>query len=119
MSLKQLLPWWMKIAGKVVLSRIPAGYQFWQHVNLFVHGDMANPAYALGVVRGHLDRAGWLDFKDRTVLELGPGDSLATAVIARTLGARRTVLVDVGAFATRDVAPYVRLIDYLRQHGFA
>jgi len=52
------------------------------------------------------------------VLELGSGDSLFTAVIARSLGATKTWLVDIGSFATTDMLLYTDLIDYLRQQGY-
>jgi SAM-dependent methyltransferase len=119
MSLKQSLPWWSKMAGKIVLSRLPAGYRAWERVGLFVHGAMDRPEYAWRVVSEHLARAGWDDLSGRTVVELGPGDSLATAVIARTLGARMVWLVDAGAFARSDLAPYVRLAHLLRTMGFS
>ena len=117
MSLKRILPWWSKMAGKIVLSRLPAGYRVWERVGLFVHGAMDRPDYAWRVVTGHLAQAGWPDLAGRVVVELGPGDSLATALIGRTLGAREIWLVDAGPFARMDLAPYVRLAAFLRGHG--
>jgi SAM-dependent methyltransferase len=119
MSLKRAIPWWAKIGGKLVLSRLPFGYRFWRGMNLFVHGAMQRPQYAVGVVRTHLGRVGWSDLTGRTILELGPGDSLATAVISKALGATRVILVDVGDFATRDLAPYRELAAYLRSEGLS
>ena len=55
------------------------------------------------------------DFK---VLELGPGDSLFTIMIAKALGASRTWLVDAGSFATTDMAKYDQMLDFLRERGF-
>lgn len=117
MSLKTRLPWWSKIGAKIVLSRLPAGYRAWERAGLFVHGAMDDPAYAIRVVRAHLARAGWPDFAGRRLVELGPGDSLATAVIARALGATETWLVDAGAFARTDMEPYIRLASALRAEG--
>lgn len=34
------MPWQVKIAGKLLLSRIPAGDNFWKRVNLFRLGGM-------------------------------------------------------------------------------
>ena len=115
MPLKRVLPWWAKIGAKVLLARLPARYGFWRRMNLFLHGDMVNPAYALGVVRGHVRHAGRSDLRGCTVLELGPGDSLSTAVIAKALGAQRTILVDAGRFATTEMKHYHALADHLRQ----
>jgi SAM-dependent methyltransferase len=116
-SLKHAVPWWGKMAGKIVLSRLPAGYRVWERVGLFVHGAMDDPAYAWRVVSEHVARAGWTDLSNKVIVELGPGDSLATAVIAHALGARETWLVDAGAFARTDLAPYVRLAAFLRGKG--
>ena len=117
MSLKKMVPWWTKLAGKIVLSRVPAGYRVWERVGLFVHGAMDRPDYAWRVVTEHMARAGWADLSGRVVVELGPGDSLATAVIARTLGAAEVWLVDAGAFARTDLAPYAQLAAALRVKG--
>jgi hypothetical protein len=117
MSLRTAVPWWGRIGAKIVLSRMPAGYRFWRRLNVFVHGDMANPEYALSVVRWHLEHIGRRDFTGLTVLELGPGDSIGTAVIAKALGARRTILVDAGPYATPDPQRYRALADFLRARG--
>ena len=115
--MKSAVPWWTKVAAKILLSRLPAGYRVWERLGLFVHGAMDDPAYAWRVVSEHIGRAGWSDLDGRVVVELGPGDSLATAVIARTLGARETWLVDAGRFARLELAPYVRLAQFLRSKG--
>ncbi len=50
------VPWQVKIAGKLLLSRIPAGYRFWKRVKLF--GGMEEPDYAHDVFMrhyGHVD----------------------------------------------------------------
>lgn len=117
MTLKTLVPWWGKLAAKVVLSRLPAGYRVWERVGLFVHGAMDDPEYAFRVINEHVARAGWTNLEGRTVVELGPGDSLATAVIAPALGGRETWLVDAGAFARTDLALYVRLSRFLESKG--
>jgi SAM-dependent methyltransferase len=117
MALKRWVPWWAKIGAKILLSRTGIDYTRWQRLGLFVHGAMDRPAYALGVVRAHLARVGWSDCRGRTVLELGPGDSLATALIARALGATRVYLVDAGRFATADLAPYRELQRLLEEEG--
>jgi len=115
--MKRFVPWWAKVWAKVLLSRVPVRYRVWQRLNLFVHGRMDKPEYALRVVRSHLERLGWRDFAGKTLLELGPGDALSTAVIAKALGAKRTYLVDSGPFAETAAAPYIQLAQYLRAAG--
>jgi hypothetical protein len=116
-SVKQLVPWWAKIGAKVVLSRSRLDYGWWQRLGLFVHGQMDRPAYAYQVVRSHLERVGWTDLAGRTIVELGPGDSLATAVIAKALGAERCYLSDAGPFANAEPATYIGLQDFLASQG--
>lgn len=118
-DLKRRVPWWLKIGAKVALSRVPVRYRFWQKMDLFVHGRMDRPEYALQVLGSHLARLGWSDLQGKAVLELGPGDGLTTAVIARALGARRVLLVDSGAFARTDPGMYVALAATLRAQGMA
>jgi hypothetical protein len=40
-------------------------------------------------------------------VELGPGDSIASAIIGAAFSVRRTYLIDVGNFASNDVSFYV------------
>lgn len=111
-------PWWLTLAGKLVLSRLPLNYSFWAQMGLFRHGGMDNPEYAISVFRAHAKAAGMQDrLSGKVVLELGPGDSVATAVIAAGAGAS-TILVDAGDFAARELAPYkllARLVGNDRQ----
>lgn len=116
-AIKQNLPWWAKIAAKLVLSRMPAAYGLWQRLGLFRHGYMDTEQYALDVFGSHVERAGLAGrLAGKTVLELGPGDSVATALIAAAHGAR-ALLVDAGAFARLDVAVYRQLADALCAAG--
>jgi len=117
MTLKALVPWWAKISAKVALSRVRIDQSWWQKHGLFVHGAMHEPNYAFRVVRSHLDRVGWTTLEGKVVLELGPGDSLATAVIASALGAQRTYVSDMGAFAHADVKSYLALQTFLEETG--
>jgi SAM-dependent methyltransferase len=100
------LPWWLKMALKGVLTRLPVPYGFWRRLNMFRHGIMDEFGYAERVTRAHLRRADGELETGFTALEIGPGDSLLSAVCARSAGAGRIYLVDVGRFAVRDVEPY-------------
>lgn len=115
--MRELIPWWGRIGIKLALSRVPAGYQLWRRLRIFRHGEMHDPAYALGVFRAHFAHARIPAGAPFVALELGPGDSLASAVIAAAHGATCTYLVDVGAFASRDLRIYRALCGYLRQQG--
>jgi SAM-dependent methyltransferase len=125
---KKAIPWWLKIGAKIVLARLPIPYTFWKRVGLFELGDMNHPKRALEIFLEHartgdvvIEEGSLLKFKMRgdiyAVLELGPGDSLFTALISKSLGASQTWLVDVGSFATKDSRAYANMIDCLYQHG--
>ena len=105
MNPKKWIPWQAKIAAKIVLSRLPIPYRFWRAVSCFDLGPMEKPEYAYAVFREHYDRAAPPAPEDGFVcLELGPGNTLFTAVIARAFGAKKTYLVDEGAFAAESPA---------------
>jgi hypothetical protein len=52
-----------------------------------------------------------------TLLELGPGDSVATGFLGRAVGFERVILVDVGAFADLRPASLTALRDSLARAG--
>lgn len=111
--LSNWVPWWTKIPAKLVLSRLPVSYRFWRRVGLFGHGGMLDPGYASDVFYKHFEQARAVLPAGFRVLELGPGDSLATALFAFGEGADGTFLVDTGEFASRDSEAYRRLAERL------
>ena len=118
MKIKSILPWWSKIAAKVVLARLPVDYRFWQKIGLFRHGHMDQSEYAIGVINGHLRRAGLgHDLADKLVLELGPGDTISNALITSVYGGE-AILVDAGDFAEKNLTSYQALANHLVAQGF-
>lgn len=116
-GLKQKVPWWLKVSGKIILSRMPANYGLWQRVGLFRHGYMDQTNYAYGVFNAHVVRSGLEGkLKGKTILELGPGDSIASAIIAFSHGAQ-AVLVDAGPFAKSTPGAYSELVKHLADLG--
>ncbi len=117
MKMISIMPWWSKIVLKIILSRIPIKYSFWRRLGIFRHGYMAQSSYGFDVFNNHLSRAG-LNGKlyGKVVLEIGPGDSIATAIIAASYGAK-AILVDVGKFATNDMSKYDDIIVILKRAG--
>lgn len=96
------------------MARLPFGYSVWRRLGVFQHGTMERPAYALSVFTRHYDRA----FFGRkgggfVALELGPGDSVVSALIAYSYGAQSSYLTDVGDFATRDMKVYREMAAHL------
>ncbi len=126
---RKTVPWWVRIGAKIILAQLPVSYSFWKRLRLFEHGDMNQPECALDTFIEHARTAGFLATElpvprlkatgDFSMLELGPGDSLFSAVIAGALGVSRSWLVDVGPFATTDMDDYMRLFDLMRQKGYS
>lgn len=116
--LKSLVPWQVRIALKVVLARLPVSFGTWRRLRLFQHGSMHQASYVWFVFERHL--AAHLapgGLAGRTLLELGPGDGIASGLLASCLGAERTVLVDAGDFASRDPRTYDPMIEDWEARG--
>ncbi len=117
-NLKQHIPWQAKIVAKIILTRLPLDYGFWERVSLFKHGAMEDPEYAYGVFRRHF---GQVQFPRKTggfvALELGPGDSLYSALIAKGFGASKVYLVYTAGFARTDPNSYRNMASYLCGRG--
>jgi hypothetical protein len=104
---RRFAPWRVKLGVKVAVGLLPIPYSLWRRTGLFRHGEMLNPEYARQVVRNHTARAALAP--GFVALELGPGDSLASGIVASSLGASRTWLVDTGRFAEARPDRYRRL----------
>lgn len=114
--LKVGVPWYAKICAKLVLARIPLPYGLWKRIGIFDNGPMQRSSYALQVFKSHYG-AGTVP-PGFTCLELGPGDSLLSALFARAHGASRVYLVDVGRFASDDCETYRQAARELKAAGY-
>jgi len=132
MAIKKFFPWWVRIITKILLAKLPISYSFWKKIRLFEHGDMNQPNRAFDIFFEHAKTADILDLsandfpkfkilknnQDFTVLEIGPGDSLFTGVIAYSFGATKSWLVDTGPFASNEMRIYRQLIEFLETKGY-
>ena len=57
-SLAGGMPWWAKITGKVILSRLPVSGRVCQKLGLFSPGLMHRPDYAISVFDAHYHAVG-------------------------------------------------------------
>jgi SAM-dependent methyltransferase len=116
--LRSSVPWWLKCALKLALVSLPVDYRLLRGLSLAGHGGMRRPPFAHDAFRRHYEDG---DFHRKaggfTVLELGPGDALTAALVARAYGAASSCHVDVAPFATRDVAVYRAVARHLREQG--
>lgn len=120
MKIKEIFPWWLKILLKLIFARMPFGYNFWRRIGLFRHGRMDNLEYAEKTFHEYFSVAGINpnEMKGKTLLELGPGDTIIMALIASSYGIK-TVLLDVDNFAVNDVSLYKSLAQDLLIKGYA
>jgi hypothetical protein len=117
-TLAARIPWWGKIGAKLILACLPVDDRLWKQLNLFRHGAMEEPAYAYGVCKKHFERLRFSKPHESFVgLELGPGDSLLSAMVAHSFGASAYYLIDSGAFARADLKPYRAMGNLLKELG--
>jgi Methyltransferase domain len=77
---------------------------------------MDKPTYAFSTFVRHYDSAGFENNDDQFVmLELGPGDSISSGVIARCFGAKKSYLVDKGNDAIASSTSYIPLFEFLKE----
>lgn len=115
--IKEKTPWHAKMLAKIITSRLPGGYRLLHRFNLSDLGKMQDPNYAFSVFKQHYDRAGLT--KGFVGLELGPGDSLFSALTSWAVGSSKCYLIDVADFATKDINSYKAMINFLNEKGFA
>ena len=111
------VPWYLKIILKIILSRFPLNYSFWQKIGLFRHGHMDKIDYIIKVFERHIQFAN-LDknnLEGKHFIELGPGDSILSALLAYSYGAKLT-LVEVGHFVMEDFNFYKNIVLTRKSH---
>jgi SAM-dependent methyltransferase len=113
------IPWYARIAAKMALSSMPVPYSFWKKIGIFVHGEMQDPAYALRVFNKHFTGSGVSGRSGLVGLEMGPGDSIGSAVAAKAMGFSAFYLVDAGDYANRDIETYKEMGRLCAREGFA
>jgi len=110
--------WIIKIILKIILFRLPFAYQVWKKIGIFRHGKMDNVDYAFNTFLMHIKNLN-LDINDiqgKVVLEIGPGDSVATALIVSSLGAK-CILIDANNFISNNLDFYQKLHKKLLNFG--
>ena len=112
MGVSQHIPWWAKISAKIALSKAPISYELWRSIGIFRHGKMIEASYSRRVFESHMATlAAHACVAPTSLLELGPGDSVSTAIWAQSHGVSSTALVDAGRFATSDVSAYKNALE--------
>ena len=114
------IPWFLKMTGKMVIAQIPLPHNIWYRLGVFKHGQMQDFNYAHFVFRHHLTLAGLEDIKGnrrKVLLELGPGESLFSAVLAIAYGFHGSILLDVGNYSLPEIDVYREFARWLQSRG--
>ena len=111
--------WRFKLLLKILLSQFNIPYSFFKNFPIFKHGKMNSVDYAINVFISRIEIICPLqNLTGKKLLELGPGDSLASAVLGSTFGSE-VVLVDVSSYASCDTNFYIDLTSRLRSMGLS
>ena len=104
--------------SKILLTRFPIDYKT-KKLMFSKHGEMENHNYAFDIFNKHIINTGYTSewFKDRIVLELGPGDSLFSSIVAKAYGASGSIMVDTESYANVDFKNYLHMIDFIKKKG--
>lgn len=114
------MPWQAKVTAKLLLSRIPLRSSVRQKLGMFRHGRMTDLDYASKIFKRHFSHASFPRKHSAFVaLELGPGDSLLSALIAKSFGASMTYLIDTGDYAVSDGRFYQDMLKKVAVEGFS
>ena len=113
------MKWRIKIIVKILLSKLPIPYSIWKLLGLFKHGKMDSYDYAIKIFNLHFRRAyPTIVPKNIQILELGPGDSIAAGIIGYANGVKKTYLIDIDNYATKNLNFYKNLAKILKFKGF-
>ncbi|WP_207223285.1 methyltransferase domain-containing protein [Leptolyngbya iicbica] len=109
------MSWRIKILVKIILKRLPIRYSLWKKIGIFKHGRMESVEYSYIIFKKHLENVNpSLGFVS---LELGPGDSVLSAVMSKAFGGSCSYLVDSGYFANFESDIYKNAESFLRDAG--
>lgn len=109
-----MTPWWLKFTAKLAFARVPLARSLASRVGMYRLGSMKRPECAFDCFLNHYNR---VEFAGKgsgfMQLELGPGDSLFSALAGYSHGCAGTWLVDAGKHACTDVILYRDMLDYI------
>ena len=104
------MKWLFLIIIKIILSRVSFSYKFLRFIGIFRHGRMHKLEYATKIFNLHVKRAFPNGMPTNSViLELGPGDSMASALLGSAMNANKIYLIDAGNYCISDISFYKSL----------
>ena len=103
--MKRSVPWPIKFGIKLVLGAARFNYRFLKRAHIVEHGKMEHADFSRSVFNRHvtvpLQRRGRV--AQGVLLELGPGDSVASGFLGRASGFSKVALIDTALYA--DLRP--------------
>jgi hypothetical protein len=110
---RKIVPWYIKFGIKIVRGLVPINYNLFASLGFFRHGKMDDPKYAISVFNKHFPDKNEIPNSPFVFLEIGPGDSLFSGIIASHKGASKSYLIDSGVYVSKDIRKYLELIELL------
>jgi hypothetical protein len=105
--MKRSVPWPIKFGAKLLLGAARLDYRVLKRTHIVEHGKMEDAEFSARVFNRHvvapLLARGLV--AEGALVELGPGDSVASGLLGRAFGFSRVALVDTSAYA--DLRPCV------------
>ena len=103
--------WLLKIFIKIILSRLPIEQKIWRKIGIFRNGGMNQVDYSKRIFFGHLgDLKSFKNVNEPVILEIGPGDGIATAIYSRVYNSPKVYLIDVEEYADTNISRYKDII---------
>lgn len=106
--------WLIKIFLKIIFSRLPIKHYIWKKIGIFRNGGMNREEYSKKIFYGHLeDLRAIKKIKNPSIMEIGPGDGIATAIYARKYKSPKVYLIDKEDYADKNISVYLKIIKSL------
>ena len=110
--------WLIKVFLKIIINKIPLLRKLFELFGVFKLGKMDSYFYANKIYKLHLNQYRQISTcKNKVMLEMGPGDSISTAIFGYASGFKKIFLIDVGNFATTNLEFYRNIISIIRNQG--
>ena len=110
--------WILKIFIKIIISKFSIVKKIFVFLGFFKLGNMNSHEYSLKIFNLHYrEYRSLVSESNKILLELGPGQTVSTALLAKAYGFKEIYLVDVGNFAKKDLTFYKILSNKLIKKG--
>jgi SAM-dependent methyltransferase len=104
------MKWFFKILAKILITQLRLPRRLFKEIGIFRHGAMDNCDYARRIYELHKNALCIPSKGSPVIMELGPGDSVYTAIFAFNDG-MSSILVDSGPYAESRLTGYIRRVE--------